>query len=63
MDEDKEIKEKQLADFNERRGQAMAMGGPEQVERQKKRGKLNARERIDKLLDKGTFREIGLFAP
>jgi acetyl-CoA carboxylase carboxyltransferase component len=62
MNEDKEIKEKQLADFNERRGRAMAMGGPEQVERQKKRGKLNARERIDKLLDKGTFREIGLFA-
>ncbi|MBN1367558.1 MAG: methylmalonyl-CoA carboxyltransferase [Dehalococcoidales bacterium] len=40
----------------------MAMGGADQLERQKKRGKLNARERIDTLLDKGTFREIGLFA-
>ncbi|GAG11650.1 unnamed protein product, partial [marine sediment metagenome] len=34
----------------------------EGVERQKKKGKLTARERIDRLLDKGTFREIGMFA-
>ncbi len=62
MTEEKEIKEKQLAEFNKRRSQVLAMGGKEQLERQKKRGKLNARERIDTLLDKGTFREIGLFA-
>ncbi len=38
------------------------MGGKERVEAKKKRGKLTARERIDMLLDKGTFHEIGMFA-
>jgi len=37
------------------------MGGSERVEAQKKRGKLTARERIDALLDKGSFRETGMF--
>jgi len=36
-------------------------GGPEQVERQHARGKLTARERIDKILDPGTFTETGMF--
>lgn len=31
------------------------------MEKQRKRGKLTVRERIDKLLDKGTFCEIGMF--
>lgn len=31
------------------------------MEKQRKRGKLTVRERIDKLLDKGTFWEIGMF--
>jgi acetyl-CoA carboxylase carboxyltransferase component len=36
-------------------------GGPDKVERQHQQGKLTARERIDLLLDKGTFtQEIGL---
>ncbi len=34
-------------------------GGKEQIERQHKREKLTARERIDILLDPGTFSEIG----
>src|SRR3990172_5157334 len=38
------------------------MGGVERVARQKESGKLNARERIDALLDKGSFRETGMFA-
>jgi acetyl-CoA carboxylase carboxyltransferase component len=38
------------------------MGGKENIERQRKKGKLTARERIDHLLDKGTFCEIGMFA-
>jgi methylmalonyl-CoA decarboxylase subunit alpha len=61
MTEDRTAKEKQLADFNLRRTRILEMGGRDQVDRQKKRGKLNARERIDLLLDKGTFHEIGLF--
>ena len=37
------------------------MGGPDQVKRQQERGKLTARERIAKLLDAGSFREVGLY--
>ncbi|MBI4285858.1 MAG: methylmalonyl-CoA carboxyltransferase [Chloroflexi bacterium] len=62
MTEDRQIKEHQLADLARRREQILAMGGPEQVERQKKRGKLTARERIEQLLDAGTFQETGMFA-
>src|SRR5438874_1497528 len=36
-------------------------GGPEKIEKQHKQGKLTARERIDLLLDKDSFKqEIGL---
>jgi len=38
------------------------MGGTERVERQHKAGRLTVRERIDQLLDKGTFLEIGSIA-
>lgn len=62
MTEEIEIKQKQLAQLEQRRQAAMAMGGVERVDAQKKRGKLTARERIDALLDKGTFRETGMFA-
>ena len=37
-------------------------GGPERIEAQHKRGRLTARERIDLLLDKGSFREIDAFS-
>ncbi|HVO31877.1 MAG TPA: acyl-CoA carboxylase subunit beta [bacterium] len=36
------------------------MGGAEKIEKQHSRGKLSARERIDKLFDAGTFLEIGI---
>jgi len=62
MVEDNRIKRKQLAELEERRAKIREMGGKERVEKQKKQGKLTARERIDMLLDKGTFREIGMFA-
>jgi len=62
MDEEKQIKEALLTDLEKRREKIRGMGGRERVERQKKRGKLTARERIDTLLDKGTFREMGMFA-
>ena len=61
-DEDKQAKARLLAALGERQGKIKEMGGSERVEAQKKRGKLTARERIDTLLDKGTFREIGMFA-
>jgi len=62
MIEDRQIKERQLAELEERRAKIREMGGKEPVERQRKRSKLTARERIDMLLDKGTFQEIGMFA-
>jgi len=61
MAEDSEIKDKQLAELEERRQKIKEMGGKARVEAQRKKGKLTARERIDMLLDKGTFREIGAF--
>jgi len=36
-------------------------GGVEHIERQHKRGKLTARQRIDVLIDPGTFNELGSF--
>ncbi len=61
-DEDKLKKNKLLSELNERREKIKEMGGRDRVAAQKKRGKLTARERIDALLDEGTFREIGMFA-
>jgi acetyl-CoA carboxylase carboxyltransferase component len=40
----------------------MAMGGPEKLAKRKEAGVLNARERIDYLLDAESFSESGLFA-
>jgi methylmalonyl-CoA carboxyltransferase 12S subunit len=37
-------------------------GGPERIEKQHSAGKLTARERLDMLLDRKSFRESGLFA-
>ncbi len=62
VEEDKEVKAKQLAALQERAKKVKEMGGAERVDGQKKRGKLSARERIDALLDKDTFREIGMHA-
>ncbi len=62
MTDDAAIKAQQLADLKTRRQNAQGMGGRERVEAQAKRGKLNARERINHLLDHGSFREIGAFA-
>lgn len=48
-----------LADLDRRRQHTRAMGGPERVARHHGTGKLDARTRIDRLLDPGTFRELG----
>ena len=47
--------------LQELREQALQGGGPKRVEEQHKKGKLSARERIDLLLDEGSFEEIGMF--
>jgi acetyl-CoA carboxylase carboxyltransferase component len=43
------------------RQQAAQGGGEERLQRQRERGKMTARERIDLLLDKGSFREMDTF--
>jgi acetyl-CoA carboxylase carboxyltransferase component len=48
--------------LNELRREASLGGGEERIEAQHKRGRLTARERLDLLLDKGSFREIDQFA-
>src|SRR5579863_412547 len=54
--------EKHLLDELERRNQqAEAGGGRERRERQHREGKLGARERIELLLDEGTFEESDAF--
>ncbi len=55
MDEKQQALERRLA---EARGQ----GGEKAVQKQKQAGKLTARERVEKLLDPGTFRETYLLA-
>ena len=51
-----------LAELERRRAEGRAMGGPERIERQHRKGKLTVRERIDLLFDPGTFQEYGLLA-
>lgn len=41
--------------------EALKGGGEARIEAQHKRGKLTARERIELLLDKGSFQELGMF--
>nr|MBC8515002.1 methylmalonyl-CoA carboxyltransferase [bacterium] len=43
------------------RNTAVQGGGADAIERQHKKGKLTARERLDVLLDDGSFHEMGLF--
>ena len=51
-----------VEDLRTRRERALAMGGPERVERQRSLGKWPVRERLDALLDPATFVEYGLLA-
>ena len=46
--------------LHERREKARLGGGEEKIAKQHERGKLTARERIELLVDEGTFVEIGL---
>ncbi|TAK50924.1 MAG: methylmalonyl-CoA carboxyltransferase [Betaproteobacteria bacterium] len=50
------------AEFKAREAKALAMGGAEKLARRKAAGLLNARERLARLCDPGTFVESGLFA-
>src|ERR1700674_4497711 len=50
-----------LEELRRRNAEAEAGGGAERRERQHQEGKLSARERIELLLDEGTFEELDKF--
>jgi acetyl-CoA carboxylase carboxyltransferase component len=49
-------------DLGKRRERSLGMGGPELVERQHSLGKLTVRERLELLVDPGTWVEYGILA-
>src|SRR5215468_570425 len=53
--------DERMQDFETRRRQARGMGGRERLEKRRGEGRLNARERIDRLADAGSFLELGTF--
>ena len=50
-----------IQQLRELRAQGRLGGGQERIEAQHQRGRLTARERLDLLLDKGSFREVDAF--
>src|SRR5947208_15658549 len=56
-----ETYEEKLAQLQELREAAIHAGSEEAVEKQHAKGKLTARERIEKLLDPGSFEELDTF--
>jgi len=54
-------REQRLAELNRRREQALAGGGAERVAKIHAKGCLTARERLELLLDAGSFVEIGTY--
>ena len=54
--------EPELEELRRREELARRMGGPERVERQHASGRLTVRERIERLLDPGSFHETGALA-
>ncbi len=50
-----------IARLRELKEQALLGGGQKRIDQQHAKGKLTARERIDLLLDDGSFEEIGMF--
>lgn len=54
-------KNEKVARLLKMREESLLGGGEKRIERQHEKGKLTARERIDLLIDKGTFEEIDAF--
>ncbi|MFH1156111.1 MAG: carboxyl transferase domain-containing protein [Pseudomonadota bacterium] len=54
--------EKVLGILEEKARKVLEMGGQGKIDRQHEKGRYTARERIDRILDPGTFFEVGRFA-
>jgi methylmalonyl-CoA carboxyltransferase large subunit len=61
QEENKTMAEK-VSGLNAKRAELELGGGTKRIEKQHAGGKLTARERVAKLVDPGSFQEIGLFA-
>jgi acetyl-CoA carboxylase carboxyltransferase component len=59
--DDLELMNQRLAEINEMRNTLRQGGGPAAIEKQREKGRLTARERIDRLLDPGTFTELDIW--
>ena len=57
----KNTTEGKLSDFEAKKEAIKMMGGEKQISKQHSGGKMNARERLNHLFDKGTFQEVQLF--
>jgi propionyl-CoA carboxylase beta chain len=55
------LPEKPTDKLRDLREQALLLGGKDRIEKQHKAGKLTARERLNMLLDKGSFNEMDAF--
>ena len=55
------IVEDKIKDLKERESKVLQMGGEKAIAKHKDKGKLTARERLNKLFDPGTFKEIDMF--
>jgi acetyl-CoA carboxylase carboxyltransferase component len=53
--------EKELSELVRRRSRVYEMGGAQKVQKHHDKGNLTARERVEKLLDRDSFLEIGAF--
>jgi acetyl-CoA carboxylase carboxyltransferase component len=53
--------QEKVAELQHLKAEAMLGGGPKRIEAQHSKGKLTARERLDLLLDAGTFNELDMF--
>ena len=52
----------EIDELRRREAMGQRMGGPDKIKRQHDGGKLTVRERIDRLLDKDSFHEVGAIA-
>ncbi len=61
-EEEKDYWSAQIEELGRRRAFTKEMGGPDNVARQHQAGRLTVRERIDRIADPNSFREIGSLA-
>jgi len=51
-----------ITELEEKRLKALQMGGAEKLRKRRDKGWMTARERVQKLVDSGSFHEIGMLA-